>query len=52
MGLTIKYPTICFYCKKLCEKGKGFLHRSNGKWFAHCFECNNKKLKERIKNEK
>jgi hypothetical protein len=52
MARVLKYPTICYYCKKTCDpteekklkkEGKlkhlSFLHRTHGKWFAHCSDC-------------
>lgn len=43
MAKTIKFKTNCQYCGKICEAGKGFLHRVVGAWKAHCFECHKKK---------
>jgi len=46
MAKTIKFKAIFIYCKKITEKGKGYLHRKDGKWHAHCFECYNQKKNE------
>lgn len=56
MARIIKYKTNCFYCKKTCDpqeekkllkQGKikhlSFLQRSNGRWFAQCGDCYEKR---------
>lgn len=47
MSLMIKYDAVCFYCKNKIKKGHGFLHRANGKWFAHCNDCFKKNKENR-----
>lgn len=43
MARRIKYPTQCYYCKRLIQPPNGCLQRTNGKWFCHCDDCRNKK---------
>lgn len=52
MARVLKYPTICYYCRKDCipaeekklkKEGKlkhlSFLHLIHGKWYGHCSDC-------------
>lgn len=52
MARVIKYKTTCYYCKRICDpeeekknlkdgkiKHLPFLHRKDGKWWAHCNDC-------------
>lgn len=49
MAKRIKYATTCFYCRKMVERGKGFLQRAKGRWYAHCDDCYNLKQEEEKK---
>jgi pyruvate-formate lyase-activating enzyme len=49
--MRIKYPAKCLYCSNWIIPPYGFLHRSKGKWYAHCLKCHDEKESNKVKKD-
>lgn len=49
--MRIRYRAVCITCKLWIDPPNGFLHRFNGKWFAHCLDCHDKKESNQHKGD-